>query len=93
MPCPTCDHTMHNLGVPQKSIFWCPRCGTIKDEHAVTERPSWLRRVSEIANLGPSVISTFQANSVKAIFHVRRRDLGAESIELEINDAAGRRVV
>jgi hypothetical protein len=26
MSCPTCDHTMQNLG----TWFWCPRCGTIK---------------------------------------------------------------
>ena len=32
MPCPTCDHTMHNLGVESQRIFWCPRCGTIKTE-------------------------------------------------------------
>jgi len=27
MSCPTCDHTMHNLGV---TYYWCPRCGTIQ---------------------------------------------------------------
>ena len=27
MPCPTCDHTMHQVGT---DVFWCPRCGTIR---------------------------------------------------------------
>ena len=30
MACPTCDHTMQNLGVENQKIFWCPRCGTLK---------------------------------------------------------------
>lgn len=33
MACPTCDHTMQNLGIKdwvKGSIFWCPRCGTLK---------------------------------------------------------------
>lgn len=37
MPCPTCNHTMHNLGLAEsgKRTFWCPRCGTIKTEVTV----------------------------------------------------------
>lgn len=27
MPCPTCDHTMHQV---KTGTFWCPRCGTMK---------------------------------------------------------------
>lgn len=34
MSCTTCGHTMRNLGVPDARIFWCPRCGTISDQHA-----------------------------------------------------------
>lgn len=36
MSCPTCDHTMQNLGVEKPAehgatqVFWCPRCGTVK---------------------------------------------------------------
>lgn len=29
MACPTCDHTMNGLG---DRWFWCPRCGTLRDE-------------------------------------------------------------
>lgn len=34
MPCPTCNHTMQNLGLDQakRRSFWCPRCGTVKTE-------------------------------------------------------------
>jgi hypothetical protein len=28
MACPTCDHTMQSAA---QSLFWCPRCGTLKD--------------------------------------------------------------
>lgn len=33
MTCPTCDHTMHQLGccvITGMPFFWCVRCGTIK---------------------------------------------------------------
>lgn len=33
MSCPSCGHTMHNLGVEPpggRRVFWCPRCGTVK---------------------------------------------------------------
>ena len=29
MSCPTCDHTMNGIG---NGVFWCPRCGTLKDD-------------------------------------------------------------
>ncbi len=34
MPCPTCSHTMQNLGLATngRRTFWCSRCGTIKTE-------------------------------------------------------------
>jgi len=31
MSCPTCDHTMHSVGA---YWFWCPRCGTLKQQLA-----------------------------------------------------------
>jgi len=34
MACPTCDHTMKNIGHRSMyAIFWCPRCGTLKNNH------------------------------------------------------------
>lgn len=35
MSCPTCDHTLHKVGVMPEPytgvpLFWCPRCGTLK---------------------------------------------------------------
>ena len=34
MPCPTCSHTMQNLGLDSagRRVFWCPRCGTLREE-------------------------------------------------------------
>ncbi len=29
MSCPNCDHTMHRL---TDDLFWCPRCGSLKDD-------------------------------------------------------------
>jgi len=35
MACPNCDHTMQQVYGPMieagNRVFWCPRCGTIKD--------------------------------------------------------------
>ena len=39
MPCLVCGHTMHGLGVPEKQVFWCPRCGALKTE--LGEREEW----------------------------------------------------
>ena len=52
MPCPTCTHTMQNLGLAQngKRTFWCPRCGTIKTEsgqHEEHEKPMLVTRVRD----------------------------------------------
>ena len=33
MPCPTCSHTMENLG--HNGLFHCPRCGTVVDSKSV----------------------------------------------------------
>jgi predicted RNA-binding Zn-ribbon protein involved in translation (DUF1610 family) len=33
MACPTCSHTMEGLDAREgERLFWCPRCGTIKQE-------------------------------------------------------------
>ena len=38
MACPTCDHTMHNVGENGgRTVFWCPRCGGLKTRGAVPE--------------------------------------------------------
>jgi glutaredoxin-related protein len=31
MSCPTCDHTMQKLSADPKHLWWCPRCGTLKE--------------------------------------------------------------
>jgi Zn-finger nucleic acid-binding protein len=50
MACPTCSHTMQNLGVESERVFWCPRCGTIKTvrgERESVEAPRWIRLAAE----------------------------------------------
>ena len=40
MSCPTCSHTMHNLGrlTTEDFVFHCPRCGTVRlDGHREDE--------------------------------------------------------
>lgn len=39
MACPTCDHTMQSIGQTkrQDSVFWCPRCGTIRTLYSPTK--------------------------------------------------------
>ena len=55
MACPVCDHTMQNLGVPGERKFWCPRCGTLKEEimeGALVESPIWIRNIVQSAHVG-----------------------------------------
>ena len=53
MSCPTCDHTMQNLGLAQSGarVFWCPRCGSLKTESTggfvETEQPALVQRVKD----------------------------------------------
>jgi len=54
MACPTCEHTMHHVGVTSKTLtYWCPRCGSLKEqwgreEHEFTcSKPKLVERVVE----------------------------------------------
>lgn len=42
MSCPTCDHTLHEMGCRTTGMpfFWCPRCGTMKTCDGVIVKPS-----------------------------------------------------
>lgn len=31
MSCPICSHTMEGLDTPGRRLFWCPRCGTLRE--------------------------------------------------------------
>jgi Transcription factor zinc-finger len=51
MSCPTCDHTMQNLGVNGQRIFWCPRCGTLRSitgEHQEDDPPRWIKNATQL---------------------------------------------
>lgn len=45
MACPTCDHTMQLVAV---LLFWCPRCGTLKQEAGTTEVPALVKRLRHL---------------------------------------------
>lgn len=51
MSCPTCDHTMQTLFVDrERSIYWCPRCGTLRSvlfEHEDDSVPFLISRCRE----------------------------------------------
>jgi hypothetical protein len=49
MSCPSCSHTMHQMGCRSTDLpfFWCPRCGTIKNCDAVVGVPVLLERCRE----------------------------------------------
>ena len=54
MACPTCDHTMQNVGAEGQRIFWCPRCGTLSnlsytEDHRDDEVPSLWRNWSAVS--------------------------------------------
>ena len=47
MACPTCDHTMQCVN---DNVFWCSRCGTLRDVMEVSP-PKLVSRVNELINL------------------------------------------
>ena len=60
MSCPICDHTMHVIGyMPNSSgnsasvvttgpsVYWCPRCGTLKSEGG-NDVPKLVPRVRQL---------------------------------------------
>lgn len=52
MSCPTCDHTMHNIGCCLHSglpFFWCPRCGTLKPCDSEAAEPALVARCRDFA--------------------------------------------
>ncbi len=64
MPCPTCDHTMQRINTAgsSSSWFWCPRCGTIREERADgetnDEAPKLVERCREFEKQSPAVSPT-----------------------------------
>jgi len=62
MACPNCDHTMQNLGVYNRRIFWCPRCGTLRDyrewdDKTIDSAPMWVEKLRAEQVFGVNVIN------------------------------------
>lgn len=83
MACPNCDHTMqqltdlapifwkHTEGADLR-IFWCPRCGTIKDNNGIAT-----------PKLIPSVVALLGLYDESELVSVAARQLGiVESVTL-----------
>lgn len=58
MSCPTCSHTMHKLSASPKHLWWCPRCGTLKEvvghlgkEFTSTEAPQVVDRLRRFVRM------------------------------------------
>lgn len=56
MPCPTCDHTMEGVS---SGVWWCPRCGTLRQDSYVglgtDSQPKLVERCRRFGEtLGPS---------------------------------------
>lgn len=94
--CPVCRHTMQNLGVAGQRIFWCPRCGTLREytgDFARVEQPLWILGVLRAAALCPKRQGTIQGRHVESSFKIEQRDLEEPRVELIVTDHSGRRVV
>lgn len=78
MSCPTCDHTMQRLNCgceTSRRWFWCPRCGTVKQDESDADAPALVDRCRKM-----------QALNVGLTFRVDWKRLGiAESINLPKN--------
>ncbi len=96
MSCPTCNHTMQNLGVQGQRIFWCSRCGTLREytgDFSRVELPAWLRQITSVANLRPPSHNQSQHTTVTALFKVDQYDQEQPRLELHMYGPDGRRVL
>lgn len=85
MACPVCDHTMQNLGVPERRLWWCQRCGTLKEMEGTAERielPLHLRHVLAAAKFDPPRWHRSQRASIDAIFTVHQESLSPPHITM-----------
>lgn len=71
MACPTCDHTMHSLVAAL--LWYCPRCGTVKDALNRVTTPAIVDRVKEVLGegaLGPNEVTLLR----ECVFEVSESD-------------------
>lgn len=94
MACPTCDHTMQNLGVNGQKIFWCSRCGTLKTvsasfgdhgDYEEIENPIWVRNIIAKANLDTR-FNSVSATVVTARFDCRQGYKEPTKLKMELEN-------
>jgi len=84
MACPVCDHTMQNLGLGTRTVFWCPNCGTLKTrsgEHEESEATAIMRHVVREAKIG-GVPGLFYQSIVKCLFKVEKAGSGPLKVSI-----------
>jgi Zn-finger nucleic acid-binding protein len=96
MGCPTCQHTMQNLGVHEQRIFWCPRCGTLKEysgeDFFRVEQTTWIRNIVSRSNIEEGKKNKSQHTSVEVVYKVDQFDIDLPRLEQRIEAPSGRRV-
>lgn len=95
MSCPVCNRTMQNLGSPERRIWWCATCGTLKEESGDfvrIESPANVRAVIRAARLSPTTSGATRVSHVDAMFDVTQANDEAPKVEMRIIDSVGRRV-
>jgi Zn-finger nucleic acid-binding protein len=81
MSCPVCGATMQNLGSPERRVFWCPTCGTLKyasGDFESVEMPARVRHIIAAAKFSPGET---QSATVEARFRVHQE--GGEAARVE----------
>ncbi len=84
MPCPTCSHTMQQLGCCTDTglkFFWCPRCGTLKPcdtEAAAPALVSFCRRYEQAVMIdgAPPTLNWERMGIAESINVPRERSYG-----------------
>jgi hypothetical protein len=85
--CPVCGQTMQNLGTPERRVFWCAGCGTLKEEtgdFSKVEMPASLRQVVAAANAFPGRADVRLHAAVKAVFKVDQIGGDIPTVKMEI---------
>jgi hypothetical protein len=69
MPCEICNHTVNNIGVEGRRIFWCPRCGTLRTENGdfINSESPWLVKRVRMSADGGQICSLDRKNTWFAI--------------------------
>lgn len=98
MACSVCNHTMSNLGSPERRIFWCPRCGTLREYTGDFQRVEMPMNLDKILQAARLLLAKKRVDEVAGIirvdahFEVRHADEESPLMELVVFGPNGRRI-